>query len=168
MSEGKPQVRIYHHVCKMCGEAFESTANNSKFCDLCRHERRRQQSQETYARFLAREEIRKMQERAMKGSTAAGKEIDGIPVNYRADALNMLAWNAGLSYGKIRIWAHFHPEEYGKWLQELKKRYKKAKKDGTLPKNGFVILPRYVPESLPKRIEPPPHGWSTERHTVRK
>lgn len=111
--------------------------------------------------------MRKMREKTTQGGVTAEKKKDGVPISYWSAALNMLAWKAGLSYGKIQVWAQFHPEEYGKWMHELRLSYEKAAEDGTL-KDGIVTLPSYMPESLPRRATPLPHGWSTEKHIIGK
>ena len=73
-----------------------------------------------------------------------------MPISYWSAALNMLAWKAGLSYGKIQVWAQFHPEEYGKWMHELRLSYEKAAEDGTL-KDGSHTDPCRLPQSQPQR-----------------
>ncbi|MBN3031678.1 hypothetical protein [Ruthenibacterium lactatiformans] len=108
-----------------------------------------------------------MREKTTQGGVTAEKKKDGVPISYWSAALNMLAWKAGLSYGKIQVWAQFHSEEYGKWMHELRLSYEKAAEDGTL-KDGIVTLPSYMPESLPRRATPLPHGWSTEKHIIGK
>ena len=159
--------KTFIRTCKLCGRDFIAPTNNTMRCPECRKVMRQQQSAASYKRFLTKMELRKMKEKKTQGGVPAEKKKDGVPISYWSAALNMLAWKAGLSYGKIQVWAQFHPEEYGKWMHELRLSYEKAAEDGTL-KDGIVTLPSYMPESLPRRATPLPHGWSTEKHIIGK
>lgn len=153
-------------TCRCCGREFRAPTNNTMNCPECKKALRKQQSMESYQRFLAREDMRRVREKVNRGDTAMEKEKDGVPVGYWSAALNMLAWNAGMSYGKIQVWARFHGEEYQKWMHELKQCYRELAAEKKV-KKGIVILPNYVPESLPKRQPPQPCEWSGERHRIR-
>ena len=159
--------KTFIRTCKLCGREFIAPTNNTMRCPECRKVMRQQQSAASYKRFLTKMEMRKMREKTTQGGVTAEKKKDGVPISYWSAALNMLAWKAGLSYGKIQVWAQFHPVEYGKWMHELRLSYEKAAEDGTL-KDGIVTLPSYMPESLPRRATPLPHGWSTEKHIIGK
>lgn len=159
--------KTFIRTCKLCGREFIAPTNNTMRCPECRKVMRQQQSAASYKRFLTKMEMRKMREKTTQGGVTAEKKKDGVPISYWSAALNMLAWKAGLSYGKIQVWAQFHSEEYGKWMHELRLSYEKAAEDGTL-KDGIVTLPSYMPESLPRRATPLPHGWSTEKHIIGK
>ena len=165
--EKSTSTKQFSRICRLCGREFIAPTNNTMRCLECRKAMRQQQSAASYRRFLAKEELRKMREKKTQEGASAEKRKDGVPISYWSAALNMLAWKAGLSYGKITVWAQFHPVEYDKWLYELRQSYKKAVADGTL-KAGIVTLPSYIPESLPKRETPAPHGWSTEKHSIKE
>ena len=121
--------KTFIRTCKLCGRDFIAPTNNTMRCPECRKVMRQQQSAASYKRFLTKMEMRKMREKTTQGGVTAEKKKDGVPISYWSAALNMLAWKAGLSYGKIQVWAQFHPEEYGKWMHELRLSYEKAAED---------------------------------------
>lgn len=97
--------KTFIRTCKLCGREFIAPTNNTMRCPECRKVMRQQQSAASYKRFLTKMEMRKMREKTTQGGVTAEKKKDGVPISYWSAALNMLAWKAGLSYGKIQVWA---------------------------------------------------------------
>ena len=95
--------KTFIRTCKLCGRDFIAPTNNTMRCPECRKVMRQQQSAASYKRFLTKMEMRKMREKTTQGGVTAEKKKDGVPISYWSAALNMLAWKAGLSYGKIQV-----------------------------------------------------------------
>ena len=100
LAEKDPQVSAaengFIRVCRCCGRTFLAPTNNTLNCPECKKALRKQQSSESYQRFLAREELRKMRENGGKGRYNMEQEKDGVPVRYWTEAINMLAEKAGM------------------------------------------------------------------------
>ena len=103
--------KTFIRTCKLCGRDFIAPTNNTMRCPECRKVMRQQQSAASYKRFLTKMEMRKMREKTTQGGVTAEKKKDGVPISYWSAALNMLAWKAGLSYGKIQV-----RQSITKWL----------------------------------------------------